>query len=322
MKKTAENRWIQWALAAVVGSLALQLCAAGKKSANNSAADRATPAAPEPSQIGGGGAEPPGLTPAPSGTPRLLGPPPVAPALPGLSIAGPIQPGGSDAQSAAFQQNVLPSLTQLLNQPLGGGAPPGSGLTQIDPTQIQLATDYQVRAYFVGEHTARRSAVGMNPTGRGIASGDPTLLFPNASSNPSGRRTFNAPLQPGDFVDAGTVQAGQTLDFFLISDMWKKGIRSDYVFSSDPAANADGINHVSAFVVQDSPYLLISFEDAYGGGDGDMNDVLVALDVGGVNARSLAAAPEPGLWLTLASFVGAVCLLKRRRAGNVGASLP
>ena len=61
---------------------------------------------------------------------------------------------------------------------------------------------------------------------------------------------------------------GTKLDFFLIADGANGGTN---VFSTNSSLNKDGVNHVMsyAFAVPGSSYLLISFEDMYGGGDRD-----------------------------------------------------
>ena len=90
-------------------------------------------------------------------------------------------------------------------------------------------------------------------------------------------------------------------------------------FLEDPLLNPDGIQHVAAFAVEDSPYLMIGFEDLYMGGDLDFNDLLFAVDIGETNIEELKAtaslAPEPGLGLMLVLFLGLTfCRHSKRRA--------
>jgi hypothetical protein len=61
------------------------------------------------------------------------------------------------------------------------------------------------------------------------------------------------------------------------------------VFWTDIDRNLDGIDHVVAFAHVDSPYLLPGFEDLYGGGDRDYNDVLFAVYVGEQNSGKRTA---------------------------------
>jgi hypothetical protein len=107
------------------------------------------------------------------------------------------------------------------------------------------------------------------------------------------------------------MEAGSVLDFFLITDGANGG---NLVFSADRSANADGINHAVAFAYQkaNSPYLILGFEDLYGGGDRDFNDLVFAVDIGAANVKALTSAPEPAMALTLVSFLGMT--LRRKRS--------
>ncbi len=243
----------------------------------------------------------------------------------GLSIVGPVMQAGSDTASKSFQ-NTLPSVQQAvlsylpesqnnLNSPL---------LAAIDPSKLTLSTASDVRAYFVYEGASYHDTIGFNTTGVGVSSGNPAIIFPDASSSVGyggdgkGKRSASQPLLPGDFVNLGTIGAGSTLDFFLIANGANGG--SD-VFSTTASANPDGISHAAAFsssfwAAADSPYLFVSFEDLYGGGDQDFNDVVIALDIGKANVAALLATPEPGTWLMLGSFLGLVVLVKRQRTVN------
>jgi hypothetical protein len=139
-------------------------------------------------------------------------------------------------------------------------------------------------------------------------SSDAQLIFPDASSTVSSYdpaknqiRTASEPLLPGDFVDLGTYKAGTSLDFFLISNGANGG---GNVFTAEAARNPDKIDHVVAFALSDSPYLILAYEDLYGGGDRDYNDVIVAVDIGKANIQRLVSAPEPSTWMILTGFMG------------------
>ena len=60
------------------------------------------------------------------------------------------------------------------------------------------------------------------------------------------------------------------------------------------------------FAIEDSSYLLLGFEDLYGGGDRDYNDLLFALDIGTMNVNELietaALVPEAEEVLLLVIF--------------------
>ena len=121
-------------------------------------------------------------------------------------------------------------------------------------------------------------------------------------------------------VVTGTFRGGTSLDFFLISNGAQGG---KDVFSTDTAQNRDGINHVVSFVHarKDSPYLIIGFEDMYGGGDNDFNDMLFAVDIGDQASASLirsaslngVPAPEPGwTWLVVLGCCGVLRKVRKR----------
>lgn len=233
-----------------------------------------------------------------------------------LDIAAPVMEGGTDERSAEFLKQ-LPQMTEFLNKSLGESSRVDDSRMLLDPGNLKLSTDSDVRVYFIGEGAGYSNTLGFNTTGGGVKGGDAELIFPNASSNvssydPSGsvKRTSWAPLLPGDFVNLGKVAGGSVLDFFLIADGANGGKN---VFSTDRSANGDGINHVVAFSYKmaNSPFLIIGFEDLWGGGDRDFNDLLFAVDVGAANVKALTSTPEPAMALTLVSFVGLV--FRRRR---------
>ncbi len=148
---------------------------------------------------------------------------------------------------------------------------------------------------------------------------DGQLIFPNASSpvaffDPSANaaRSSTAPLSPGDFVDLGRFEAGTQLDFFLIANGAAGGTTT---YSTQASLNADGIDHVVAFAygLKDSPYIILGFEDLYGGGDQDYNDLLFAVDIGRINLTALTATPEPSTYVMLGCLIPFGYYLKRRR---------
>ena len=237
----------------------------------------------------------------------------------GLSIVEPVQAAGSDAASATFDANYLVPMRSYLNQTLSPGQAFNDSLHYLDPSKLRLTTTSETRVYFLGEGAAYHNSIGFNTSGSGVSSGDPKLIFPDAStpvdtssSSWNGvRRSASEPLLPGDFVDLGTNPAGTSLDFFLIGNGAHGGT---HVYSTDTSSNPDHVNHVVAFTTPNSPYLMIGFEDMWGGGDRDFNDALFAVDIGAVNLHSLTAAPEPAMWMVLASFLLPVAWLKHRRA--------
>lgn len=235
----------------------------------------------------------------------------------GLSIVAPVQQPNSDAQSAAFQSKELPTLVSWIKKNLPEYTEVTNFSTKnLDPALLTMKTTDDVRVYFVGEGAGYQDTLGFNTKGTGAKTGNPELIFPNASSpvssyatiSQSGTRSASEPLMPGDFVDLGKIQAGTQLDFFLISGGATGG---STVFSTKASANADGLRHVVAYTAKDSPYLLLAFEDMPGGGDKDYNDVMIAIK------GTLTTAPEPSTFFILGSFLLPVIYLGRQKSRNM-----
>ena len=88
-----------------------------------------------------------------------------------------------------------------------------------------------------------------------------------------------------------------------------------YVYTAHESYNPDGIQHAVGLAIENSPYLVVGFEDLYGGGDSDYNDILFVVDIGVNNITEMinnSTIPEPST-CSLLSFIGALFVLKRQR---------
>ena len=242
----------------------------------------------------------------------------------GLPIAGKVEVGGSTAASAAFDKNVLPAATEYIRKHLPESQNNSKyvAVNSLDLSKLTLATTHDVQATFVYEGAGFVNTLGVNTKGSGVWSGNPELIFPAVRSSdsafasaPAGTRTAQDPLLPGDFVDLGTMQAGTALSFFLIAN----GANGSTTAWSTSGKNPDGLNHVAAFTPgvfataqPNSPYLFISFEDLWGGGDKDYNDAIFAINIGTANVNKLINTPEPATYLSLGCFVALAYWMKRR----------
>jgi hypothetical protein len=256
----------------------------------------------------------------------------------GLQRAGLVMEGGSTADSASFDKTVLPSALRFCAQALPDGRNNlnGPAFSQnIDLNKLVLATKQNVTATFISESAGFHNSLGFETVAAGktdpqnwwqeVTAPTAKLIFPDVSSpedfNPGGNyssaRTPSAPLQPGDFVNLGTMSAGTKLDFFLIANGANQAWAP--VFSSTESLNNDGFtHHVGAFTASvfrqpelNSPYVFLTFKDYWGGGDKDMNDVVIALNVGAKTVKALLATPEPRMWLTLGAFLALAVWVKR-----------
>jgi hypothetical protein len=242
----------------------------------------------------------------------------------GLSIVAPVMQGGSDASAANFQNNLLPAAQQFIaaTLPERQNATANSALFNLDFNRLRLQTDQNVRAYFVSSSPGHNNTIGFNTTGSGVNSGNPKLIFPDASGalnsvhNGTGTRSPGQPLLPGDFVNLGMQSRGTLLDFFLVANGAANGTT---VYST--TGNPDAVRHAASFTPRlfavpqlNSPYIFISFEDLRSGpGDRtDYNDTVIALDVGRGTVNYLLGAPEPSLYLTLGGFLALAIWGKRR----------
>lgn len=242
----------------------------------------------------------------------------------GLDIAAPVQLAGSDEASAEFQTDALPGITKLLNTQLGEAVNFNNQTAySLDPTKLLLATESTARVYFIGEGAGYHNTLGFNalpagsPTPETVVTADSALIFPDASSSVSSfdpsnkaKRSKKEPLLPGDFVDLGTFEAGTTLDFFVIANGASGGTDA---YAAPATRNPDQLDHVVSFVLPDSPYLIIGFEDLFGGGDKDYNDVIFAVDIGAANLQKLISTPEPAAWMTMFGCLAWVIVSTRRR---------
>ena len=266
---------------------------------------------------------------APGLAPAQVTSPVQSPAQPfSLAITDLVQLAGSDAASATFQANVLPSIAELVNRSLAESAELKNAMAlKLDPSQLKLSTDSTIRVYFVGEGAGYHNTLvfnfylpGVNTSAqaasRSVITVATQIIFPDASSPIStydpkslALRTIQNPLLPGDFVDLGKFVAGGRLDLALIANGANGGTTT---FGASPARNDDHLTHLISFALPNSPYLILAFEDLLGGGDRDYNDVIVALDIGRANVARLVSAPVPPLALTLVALMGVAAWGRRR----------
>ncbi len=249
----------------------------------------------------------------------------------GLQPIGEVQLAGSDERAADFSANDLPSLQAVVNNTLSESQSINNlSSIALDPNDLVISGDSNVRAYFIGEGAGYRNSLGVytGESSNGL-DGDASLILPDASTSPSysyynsDYRSSRAPVAPGDFVDLGRYSDGTQLNLFLVSNGAGGGTNTYY---TDTSLNSDGIDHFVVLATPDNPYLLIGVEDLPGGGDKDYNDVVVALEVGLATTKNLMAKavplPAPIAALFGPVLFGVVLAAKRRRRKGDDAAVP
>jgi Domain of unknown function (DUF4114) len=250
----------------------------------------------------------PDPAPAPTPTPTPTPPPAPAPvpssnispiqstARPyGLQPVAPVRLSGSDARAQDFNTNYLPYFRELIDDKLSESVDfTDREVFRLDPSRLFLrsASDQPIRFYFVHEGAGYHNSIGYSATLAGAAQmAPPSLIFPDASfqGTTSTSRSAWEPLVVGDFVEIGNGAAGLQLDFFCIANGAQPS-PSQYVATwyNNKELNPDGQKqHVVAFLMPDTRFVMIGFEDLWGGGDLDYNDALFVVDIGETNAENL-----------------------------------
>lgn len=238
----------------------------------------------------------------------------------GLDIVAPVMAAGSDTASANFQVTELPQFLSYVNLNWNTASNLiGLDAVSLDPSAIVVQQDTIARAYLLRDGAGYRNTLGFNTVDMGTnASSVSQLLFPDVSSNnqyfadpeslASDPRSSGNPLLVGDFVDLGAIGNNQTVNFFLIANGANGGTN---LYDSDIGTNPDGVRHLVTYAIPDSPFLLVGFEDLWGGGDADFNDVMFAINVGASNVHYLAN-PEPSFLLMMGAVIGLGFWLYRR----------
>lgn len=224
-------------------------------------------------------------------------------------VAAPVQQAASDGASRRFQRRVLPDFIRTASEKFNKATVEAKfPELVVDPGRLRLAEGADVRVYFVGEASGYLCSLGINTEGIGPEEGKPRYVFPSKDTathlydwparldkNPDAlfegaNRTQETPLFPGDFVDLGYLRAGTPLEFFLVANNRRAEI---HVYTAHPEFNPDNVQHMVAVAVEDSPYLLFSFEDMYGGGDKDYSDCVFAVHLSGYNVQALLGRIDP-----------------------------
>jgi hypothetical protein len=199
----------------------------------------------------------------------------------------------------------------------------GSNQFRLDANALKLKYDHNVSTYFINEGAGYRNQLGYTSRGATNQSG---VLFKDISCSGQGcvGDWGGSGLKIGDGVSMGKISANSTLDFKLRADGYNRGANT-YIFGTPDSENADKLQHVVAYGIKGTGYLLMGFEDLYGDGksaqgqfgeqsDRDFNDTVFIVDVGKKNVAAFLGqdVPEPSIMLSLLGLSAAGVLKSRR----------
>lgn len=189
----------------------------------------------------------------------------------------------------------------------------------IDSSMLTLKQDYNVSVFFISEGAGYKNSFGWYD-----ASTNPTnvdnryMLWENASGTGEGLQGGGS-LNTGDSIELGKMSAGTTLGFFITANGFFTGSSGTHFFT-DEVYNPDDMQHVIAGVYPEFGIVALGFEDIYGGGDKDYNDLLVAIDFGVLNTRQLISAttavPAPNALLLLLSSLALLLFTRYRHSAH------
>jgi hypothetical protein len=114
----------------------------------------------------------------------------------------------------------------------------------------------------------------------------------------------------GQQFSLGSFQAGTELVFkIFVSDI------GHTFFNGIAANNPDNVLHAGYSARFGKP-VKVGFEDLYGGGDRDFNDLVFSLSNVVIGAIPVTAVPEPETYAMLLAGLFAIGALKRRKAAH------
>jgi hypothetical protein len=162
---------------------------------------------------------------------------------------------------------------------------------------VHLLERAEIEAVFIDEGAGYKNSFGYflyHEENGGIVIDETVKIYDNASKQGAGGQ-----LVAGDTVNLGVFEAGTRMGFFLGANEYNGGTNRFY---SIDGMNADGgLKHTAMVLDYDSQMAIIGFEDLWGGGDEDYNDMVFTLKVTPFRAldRSKLGSNdvlEPGVW--------------------------
>lgn len=138
------------------------------------------------------------------------------------------------------------------------------------------------------------------------------VIFNNSSATGSG-----GTLNQGDTVDLGTFEAGTNIGFWVTANGYNNP--DGHTYYSIDSLNPDGERHIAVVGDPANEQVVIGFEDLYGLGDRDYNDVVFTYTATPWEAIDLsqipAGAPEPSenAILFMTGVLAVIYMYRQRR---------
>ncbi len=177
-----------------------------------------------------------------------------------------------------------------------------------DENLFVLEQDATVTAFFISEGAGYHNSFGFYNASTDPNAQNRTIIWNDASGTGSGL-AGGGTLEFGSSYTLGQFAAGTQLGFFLV--MNGASHPNNPVFYSDPSLNPDNLQHVVTMseIGGYDGLLGMGWEDLWGGGDKDYNDLIVAI---GIDYHNAVPAP-PALLLMSIGLVPLATIMRRRR---------
>lgn len=151
----------------------------------------------------------------------------------------------------------------------------------VNAKSFYVADDGEVGAYFISSTAAYENLLSITFDSK------PLEITPSINNHSS---VF------GQYTSYGVRHAGDGVNFHdFVTDTYN-------LWSNDQTKNYDGFDHMfySEFTLPDGiPALFVGFEDLYGGGDKDFDDIVAVF-------TNVSAVPEPATYVMLLAGLGLI----------------
>ena len=210
-----------------------------------------------------------------------------------LPSSGPIVSWENDKHQIVFQKDLIPPLQEGLTEFYSAGSLPAIyDIFYVDPRKLTLIESADIEVYYGIARNGSPRALGINFEAMGVDEGNPQIVFPNVesnipyetfyqgSTNADFPREGGFPMMPGDVVDLGTHQAGESLNFFLCD---ADGSPTN-VYTGNKKLNPAKEPAMMVMAVPEAELILLGFRDPDSQESNNYFDYVFVVTVGEANA--------------------------------------